>query len=865
MNQAEIEAKVVELALLFEQQGVDSAAAQKLVEDLAKENAQNVGRARLSLGRKIMLKKVTVKQGKNDVAVDIKSATVSQVMKAIESARNGTVDAQKTPEVKTATVKNKSNDMEQLETLMANAEKAEETKSQAKPAAKKQKAADKPKDKPVASAKKDEPQAKPAEPKNEKIDFPSKEIQADIREFFKPDADDYSDALADFMENKENTLKMLNFLHDKYTKYSGPQNSKIMRLALTAYSVNGKDADIADSVKSLIEKFSELSVEKYLEKNKSAKNVFFKDPFLSDIKTNTTPDYLDLLNGITQKHVQNVLDKLPEEDKIKYLRSLSKKNGLEQYNPREQNKQNTSNNEEKNIKPTQQEKQIGDTIMTDENNTPKTEENTFTPSAIQVKACGMAGIENIGQFKDEKSLIDALKGQGYEIKDNQILKMDGGNSNGENEGNAENKDGTQQPAAKDAKQAEGSEADAENKDEKGKGNLSIDGEGGKKPEPKINTDYDWIERKKADYQDRFEKKEIAGYQWDETVKEGFAAHVEGGYIHYTSEDHVIVSKESGLKVFEALVTEKDNKGRPVNFGDNLEHDQAVKLLAACLIHGNEIGNNPPKLSEADMKLLEAELQGRTTTVDGKEVSLYEFIKPQLEKYAEGREDKKENANISNDDPKVFDEETKGKIKEALEHQYKLSALEAKGVAVKDEKGDIKKADSADQKDYEEYVDLKNKTIRVGDKEISEKDFLAEKFKENPAEVRAIVGSVVEDMHKEKIDSIKKKMAQVKGIKEGTTQLDEHNDRAGRVAAMQEDMAIALGIKEPTGDKKALEGDALKEYISKNNISQFTYTRLLAKENEGKAPDQQKKANDAVYNMCNKTSAILTKGKENGGK
>ncbi|MBQ4399680.1 MAG: hypothetical protein II830_00135, partial [Alphaproteobacteria bacterium] len=200
MNQAEIEAKIVELALLYEQQGADSVAAQKLVEDLAKENAQNIGKVRMSLARKVMLKKVTVKQDKKDVAVDIKSSTISQVMKAIETARGVVADMRTMTAGKATTVKNKSNDLEQLETLMANAAKTDETKSQAKPAAKKQKAADKPKDKPVASAKKDEPQVKPADPKNEAIDFPSKEIQADIREFFKPDADDYSDALADFME-----------------------------------------------------------------------------------------------------------------------------------------------------------------------------------------------------------------------------------------------------------------------------------------------------------------------------------------------------------------------------------------------------------------------------------------------------------------------------------------------------------------------------------------------------------------------------------------------------------------------------------------------------------------------------------------
>ena len=149
--------------------------------------------------------------------------------------------------------------------------------------------------------------------------------------------------------------------------------------------------------------------------------------------------------------------------------------------------------------------------------------------------------------------------------------------------------------------------------------------------------------------------------------------------------------------------------------------------------------------------------------------------------------------------------------------------------------------------------------------------MEEKFIENAEVVRALMKELVnektgksetKDVIAAHRDIVKLKMEVKK--EEGAKDADKQFIIERR-KQQQEEMAIALGIKEPTGDKKALEGDALKEYISKNNISQFTYTRLLAKENEGKAPDQQKKANDAVYNMCNKTSAILTKNKENGGK
>jgi len=836
MNQAEIEAKLVELALLYEQQGADSAAVKELSEALAKENTQNVGKARLSLGRKVMLKKVTVRQNNKDVAVDIKSGTVSQVMQAVEAARNNTVDTPVQTGAKSSTTKNKSKDLSQLDELMANAAKEKENqpaKPKDQPAAKKQKATDKPKDKPAKQVKKDEVQTKPDNSVN------TDAVLKEVDDYIYGRAARYSGAITDFAKDKENTVKLLGHLSSEFAKRPKASDDKIKRrnlfkLAVIIGAKNFNDEDVKQSLSGLLQRISEVSQNDFVKHQKDKD----KDDFLLYIptveKVVTKAGMTDFINNIANTHARELYGKLDDESKEKYMawladysakaeeRAKAQNEAENQAQAEGENKKDTSVKEENNTKPTQQDEQTGDTTMTDE----------------------VLTQEQIDELKKYNKDIDlsGITPENYAEKLEAAKKAAEENASGA--GNPDTAPTDKQEENEDNK--DGKEGDTENKEKEGNSGLNIDGEGEKKPEPKTNEeDLDWIEQKKRDYQERADKKEIAGYTWDETVKDGFAAHVEGGYIHYTSKDSVIVSKESGLKVFEALVTEKHNVGRPVNFGTNLDHDQAVKLLAACLIHGNEVGDNPPKLSAEDIKLLEAELKGRTTTVDGKEVPLFEVLKPQLEKYAEGKEgkeDKKENTDIGNDDPKTFDEETKGKIKEALEHQYKLSFLEAKGVAVKDEKGDVKKADSADQKDYEEYVDLKNKTIRVGDKEISEKDFLAEKFKENPAEVRAIVGSVVEDMHKEKIASIREKMAKVNGAKEGTTQLDEHNEM--RQAKLEErakkdhDISVALGIIEPNDEDKkagkgALSGDELDKFVADNKVDKFTYERLTDKSN-GKA-------------------------------
>lgn len=475
------------------------------------------------------------------------------------------------------------------------------------------------------------------------------------------------------------------------------------------------------------------------------------------------------------------------------------------------------------------ETKTGGTTMAEENNTPTTEEPIFEATKNQKAACDILGL-NVNDYKSNESIVAAIQeasaGKGYEFKDGKLIFPGGATVSVTDEQDTKptEEKGKQPPAKEEDVAKDGTEK--ENKDAKKP--LGIDGEGNDSPTPATqNTNEeapeiaDWIKKKIQDYQDMADGKiegcpKLGGYRHDESIKDGFAADFNGGHIHYTSPDNVIVSKESGLIVFETLVTEPDNRGRPVNFGSNLDHEQAVKLLAACLLHDNPIGENAPQLSEADLKLIEAELKDRPDDLAAFKEKAQAYTKSQQQNTAANEGEQPQPIE------KAFDDETKKQVKEALEHQYKLSALEAKGVVEKDDNkkivfgddGNPKKSALADQKDYDEYIELRNKTIKVDDKEIGEKEFLAQKFVENPGEVRELVNTIVNDMHKEKINALRDKMA--KTAVGDSNQLAEHDKKILALSGRLNDTDKAFITKK--GEKqevKALEGEAKERFESRN--------------------------------------------------
>ena len=839
MNQAEIEAKIVELALLYERQGEGSSATREMLADLAKENAQNVGKARMSLARKVMLKKVTVKQGKNDVAVDIKSATVSQVMKAIESARSGVAVTQTTKEDKDTIVKNKSNDLSMLGELLSNAEKEQKNQqqtSQAKPTPKKQKPVKKAKAAPATQVEKNDSQAKPAEVKNKIDDKKLESVMKAVDEYIysRERKAKYAKEIVEAAEQKDVALNVLNHLRTEFTKRSGKDEPKVKRFNLfkLAVAVGAKsftDEEVKSTLSDLLHDISERCQKDFIRFETQKED--FKDDFVVYLSSVRNENMKSFRHDIYLVHTSKLRGKLNEDFRPKYnewLNNFSEEaeaKAKAEYEANSENgdkKDKTKTAEGNNPKPIQPKK--GDTTMADENN--------FTPTEVQKEACKKAGIEDIGRFKDESSLIAALKEKGYEIKNNEVLPINSIDGNGENNEKA-GKEGETGGKPKEGADKEGDTKGKEDETDDKDKSITVNTGPVKEKEPKTNEEApavaDWI-KEKIEYYDKMSRGEQEGcpklenYHHDDTIKDGFAATFDNGGIHYTSKDNVTVSPESGLKIFEVLVTEPHNKGRPVNFGKNLEHKQAVLLFAACVLHGNKIGNGAPEISPADLDMIKDELAKQ-----GREEDWNNFTAKIKEMTGDKSNENKDNKENKENKPKAFDEETKGKIKEALEDQYKLSALEDKG------------ADKAVTTDKDgnpiesEYDKLKNKKIKVGDKEVSEKEFLAEKFKENPGEVRAIVKDLINEKtgRKEKEATIadRVEMVRLKSRAKGDdknadgtkTEGKEAEDkfRANRLQKLQEDMKIALGIG--TDEKK--KEDDLKSYIEENHITTYTYIGL----------------------------------------
>ena len=489
---------------------------------------------------------------------------------------------------------------------------------------------------------------------------------------------------------------------------------------------------------------------------------------------------------------------------------------------------------------TQPVNETGDTTMADENNIPNTEETTFVPTEGQKYACGYLGIK-IENYKDNDSLVAAIKEaalvqEDFDFKDDKLIILGGAAVSIYDEQNPKEEEGKQQPVKEEEAAKEGS--DKENKDETKP--VNIDGETNTPPAPNPNTNEDapeiadWIKRKIENYQ-KMAKGEIEGcpklegYKHDESIKDGFAADFNGGHIHYSSPDSVTVSKESGLKVFEVLVSEPDNNGRPVNFGPNLDHEQAVKLMAACLLHDNPVGENAPKLSEADIKAIEAELKDRPKDL----AKFQEKIVPYLQAQQQNT-DSNEGEQPKTEEPKEksFDDETKKQIKEALNNQYEMAAMENSGKVhiLGNGEGAVLQKDMKNCTDDEfaKYGELKGK-------QDADKKFLAEKFIENPDGMRAIVSEMIKEKtnghtkqseltDQEKTDLATVRQTQISALRDkmaktadgNSDQLMEHDKRilalSGRLNEGDKAFVTKNGEKQ---EVKALEGEAKERFEARN--------------------------------------------------
>lgn len=354
-----------------------------------------------------------------------------------------------------------------------------------------------------------------------------------------------------------------------------------------------------------------------------------------------------------------------------------------------------------------------------------------------------------------------------------------------------------------------------------------------------NTDNTWIEEKRRYYQSLSDMTEINDYKPDDTVP-GFAAKFNNASIHYSSPTHVTISSNAGIEVFCALLNEDSNKGRPVNFAENLPREMKLRLYAAAIICGNELGDNAPQeLSAEDLKFIREELKdntkGRLEKFDENYAKLHPEKEPEQERQKEDR-----SKLVRFEDPKVNKD-----VKQALEDQYLMAQYERDGKVKFDDKGKPIPGPSGNTIAVNQYKTMLNKKFDLADKKVTGKEFLAAKFKEDSRAFRVLAGDIIVEMQeraerekegktKEEKDKIKTglqekivtiRQKQIEQLNHGELTEDDRKRRNEERKKIKDDkdneMKKNLGLDGTSTPKP----EDMAKYISENNITSFTYKRL----------------------------------------
>lgn len=233
--------------------------------------------------------------------------------------------------------------------------------------------------------------------------------------------------------------------------------------------------------------------------------------------------------------------------------NISKRDDYQKFETKSKKKQNKDNRKEKTM----------------------SDENTFKLEGEDLEFCTAHGIN-----PEEITSREAFEARKSEIE------------NSENSEEKEDKEDNKKETS------EKSEKEDENEENKKKEALKVH-VGEPNAEDKTNDEIpDWVKRKAEYYQGLADKGEITDYKQD-TSKQGFAAEFNNAEIHYTSETEVTVSEDAGFKVFDAMLKEKDNAGRPVEFPENASKEVATRMYAACVLNGNPMQGAVPKELDAE--------------------------------------------------------------------------------------------------------------------------------------------------------------------------------------------------------------------------------------------------------------------------
>lgn len=235
---------------------------------------------------------------------------------------------------------------------------------------------------------------------------------------------------------------------------------------------------------------------------------------------------------------------------------IAKRDDYQKFEPKQQKKQ-TRKNERKENK------------MSDDKEYKLSDEQLEFCKAHNIDPAGITSAE---AYKDAVSKIGK---DTHDLQNNDDVKTD------ENDNKNNDKDDNKNDKAEPEKPA-----------------LKIN-EGTPQPEDKTNEETpDWVTEKAKWYKAQAEAGEIENYEQD-TSKEGFAAKFNNAEIHYSSPDEVTVSQDAEYKVFDTMLKEPDNKGRPIEFPDNASKEVTTRLYAACVLNGNPMQGAVPTELDAE--------------------------------------------------------------------------------------------------------------------------------------------------------------------------------------------------------------------------------------------------------------------------
>ena len=716
-------------------------------------------------------------------------------------------------------------------------------------------------------------EAEPKRPSTQRYNhaLPSNIAEA-INDYIYAKTDDYSDEVVDFTEAKglsqkvktSHALDMLDHLRDEFRKRpdkSQPNPPKInrvnlMRMALTIHDSNPKSQQVDKKLKNLFGLISRVAQNDYAKRIQKNANRGNTDSFVNNLIALRNPDNAEYLSEIIEKHINGMFDKLEKQnDKLRYARLLRKLTlndfvpedlaaELDKPKPQNSDKPKHQSNEE----PNQGDKPMTDEIK-DETSAPADNEATeeekklkkqedikkFEASDVQKKACGYAGL-NPEEFENAEKLNDALLSAGVIVKGEQILIKDGSEA---------------------AKNAEEQNKDKEDKDyntvssdefDKAKEDMLRD-KNAEKPaltadvldkeetnEPQV--DRTWIEKKIENYKAMETANKIGKIEITQGLQpedKEFEVNVDGGTVHYSSPDNVSISSDAQIKTFEAVLMEDENIGRPISFSENMPHDMAVRLAAACVLHGNKMIGAKPELTPEDMQLLQSELGERFEEFNKKLQEMNNPEEKKNDKTDEGKGDEKtekpaeEKAKISTTEELGKAVESLKDIKEKFE-QMKTDGLIAVTTNLETKKPEIVAGPALDGKPEEEQkkvVNSANALIASAAAIVQSSKTVGGKLNEEQAEQN-------NEFNQERMAHIRNNMDQKK--------LAEHEAKVDNVALIH---AKRMGLKEVENievkDHKGNVVETIKDDKARteygNKLSETTKARMAQvlknKGNDGK--------------------------------